>query len=422
MVSFFPFLIIPSAVISSLVPTHEIPRETTQPPVSTVAPSSSSRTIKDLKTPLEAFLSEQIVPEVNFGEFTDALYGIFFAGYSANVLSRKTDLLFDNSEDNLGSIKIVPYVDYSVLSRQLDDAYRLRGTNITALAGFSGRISKPESLDGSIRSGVLKALGWRANPPLPKIDKESKLLDSVSARRLSSELSANEMVLLRFVQLSESPFQLEYLVLKLLLRDGEEKQARFAECLKLIGESPAYELPGKIIPSLREEIKMEETSRVTLQIALVRIFKLFKLTSFSNSYDGIERVKEYFSDEIRRKLYSFSIDGIFPLVIGNFNANKSRKSAPSGLRSLGYTYIDSVYVGEGIDRETLEKLKEALGYDEFSNRFEKIGNEKDETLGANITELLRGRPERSQIIGVLLGWLRESAKFIMQENLSKVLA
>jgi hypothetical protein len=152
MVRFFPFLIIPSVVISSLVPTHEIPRETTQPPVSTVAPSSRSRTIKDLKTPLEAFLSEQIVPEVNFGDFTDALHDIFFAGYPANVLSRKTDLIFDNSEEMLTSIKIVPYVDYSILSRQLDDAYRSRGINITALAGFSGRISKPESLDGWMRS------------------------------------------------------------------------------------------------------------------------------------------------------------------------------------------------------------------------------------------------------------------------------
>jgi hypothetical protein len=263
---------------------------------------------------------------------------------------------------------------------------------------------------------------WRTNPPLPKIDRESKLFDSIPERRLSSQLSANEMVLLRFVQLSDSPVQLEYLLLKLLLLDGEEKQALFAECLKLIGESPAYELPAKVIPSLREEIEMQETSRVTLQIALVRIFKLFKLTSFSNSYDGIEKVKKYFSDEIRRKLYSFSIDGIFPLVIGNFNGNKPRKNAPSGPRSLGYTYTDSVFVGDGIDRDTLEKLKEALGYDEFSNRFEKIGNEKDETLAANITEILRGRPERSRIIGVLFGWLRESAKFIMQENLSRVLA
>ena len=432
------FLCVVSNVLSSsssIVPLQQLTRPTksVRPTIGPGEPSSSEKSQTSL---LDAHMSQRTPVDIDFRDFIDAMDGIYFASVIPNTLASMPDMIFDALGDgskqhkSLSSIRIAPYVDISMMLNQLDEHYSTYfGLNTTELE-IDGKISDPHSLSSLFSPGIVKALSWRTQPHItaspPPPPPSSSVSDMISSQRpMMARLGINSQVIYRYVTSSFSgdvSAQMQYIVLKLLILDAKEKQDKYRACLKLIEESPAYELFSRILPDLREETEIV-VSKTTLVMVLKRVFRLFNLTSFQPTYDGLTLAKDYFSPSVNRVLYDVSIDGIYPHLLGNFAANTARgNSASFRAVRLGSTRVDRVYVAADISSDVLDGLKRILGFNELSGTFEEIGKEKDTVLADMVHTHLSGVPNRTRIIGVLLGWLRESFKMAIQRNVEKVVS
>lgn len=311
---------------------------------------------------------------------------------------------------------MVQRIDYSKMIEQVDVEYQRRGVNVS-------EVSDETSIESLFGKVMVTALEWRTNPPILLRDGDDvHFVDDLSEEKFLRHLNVNAAVIERVLTSLGSSPELEYVLIKFLLRDSERKQARYADCLKLIEESPVFEFASQVWPEIKSDLQLYNHTAYKLERVLLNAFKMFNLTSFDVSQKTSLRVKEYLPPKMIFKLYHLPVDDYFPLVVGNFHANAVRKLDPrrsSGIRDM--SWLDRVYIGKDVDMSILEELKTILGYNPFEGRLERIGLLDNRELAHTITQKLAGVPNRRQIIGVLLGWIRESLKVIVNRSLITVL-
>ncbi len=385
----------------------EVPRETTARPTTTVVPRRAKFTQLT-----DSFYSSTVTPLIPFEDFTRALDAVFFAGYPANILSRFPELIVSKSLA-VSSVRIVPHTNFSEMMVQVDQEYTGRGVNVSGIS---------DDVQGVFGKRMVNPLKWRTNPPISS-RAFNETVGGMSVDTFFRNLDINTLVIERILSSLGWSNELEFILLRYLLRDAAEKQSRFAECLKLIEESPRVEFATSILPEIQKRKNLDPT-RYTLENVLLNAFNLFSMTSLDITQKRAVRVVDYLTPDMTTELYMLPVDEIFPSLIGNFNANKLKSSKTSGshVRAFGEdSWLEQVYIGKDVDPETLENLKSILGYNPFEGRFDRIGTIDDTELAKQITKMLAGKPNRRQVIGVLLGWIRESLKEIVNRNLHVVL-
>jgi hypothetical protein len=297
------------------------------------------------------------------------------------------------------------FIKYLLSLKNTEDLYK-------SLIDFPAKVLAHSSTTGNVEKDVSKHIPW--------VDIMKKWPHRVSDKLKAALGSANKdpaaeyffVSVIGFVGLIKNPLDRELsenMISEMISLKIKQYDEYMQYLVYFLMATPAFGLQSIAVIS-----RQKSDERI-----LTGILSLMDLSCFIKGFaTSVEPVLKNLELETIAMLFNSKyINNVFPQITGSMRFVNIRKSN----KKKDESFINNVFIPEGIPPSVLDDILKILGYDSNTDSFKAIGRDDDDIISVSITSLISDEPLKSQIMSVVVTWLREYFKVKSERVVRQIL-